>query len=93
MSLSIERGKSSLSDKPHKSNLIGRIEIRKGQKLKLHIYVDHSVIEVFANGQACISTRIYPTREDSVNVSVFALYEAAVTLNQLDVWEMKSIWN
>jgi beta-fructofuranosidase len=91
-SLSIERAKSSLSDKPHKSNLIGRISIRKGQKLQLHIFVDHSVIEVFANGLECISTRIYPTREDSVNVSVFAMNEAAVTLQQLDIWDMNSIW-
>jgi beta-fructofuranosidase len=90
--LSVERGKSSLSEKPHKSSMIGRIEIKKGQKLKLHIFVDHSVIEVFANEQACISTRIYPTREDSVNVSVFALNEDSVMLNQLVIWKMNSIW-
>ncbi|QGQ99548.1 glycoside hydrolase family 32 protein [Paenibacillus psychroresistens] len=90
--LSVERGKSSLSDKPHKSNLIGRLDIKKGQKLTLHVFVDHSVIEVFANEITCISTRIYPTLEQSVNVSVFALNEASVTLLQLDIWELGSIW-
>ena len=30
------------------------------------------MIEVYANGRACISDRIYPTREDSIGVGAFA---------------------
>jgi beta-fructofuranosidase len=59
--------------------------------LRLRVFVDHSVVEVFANGEACLSTRIYPTRPDSLSVEVFAT-GAGAELTELDAWRLDSIW-
>lgn len=43
------------------------------ESLKLRVFVDRSVVEVFANdGRQAIGRRIYPSRSDSVGVSLFA---------------------
>jgi len=53
--------------------------------------VDHSVVEVYANTSACLTSRIYPSRADSVGVELFARGGPA-RLQKLDAWEMGSIW-
>ena len=69
--------------------------------LRLHVFLDGSVIEVFANGRAA-ATRVYPTRPDSVGVTVFGseprgseLYDipADLRLTALEAWEMSAIWD
>ena len=55
--------------------------------LKLHIFLDRSVLEVFANNRQCLTQRIYPTRSDSLGVSIFARGGDAL-LNRLDAWTM-----
>ena len=69
--------------------------------LRLHVFLDGSVIEVFANGRAA-ATRAYPTRSDSVGVTVFGCeprgsecYDvpADLRLTSLAAWEMGAIWD
>ena len=55
------------------------------EPLKLHIFLDKSVLEVFANSRQCLTQRIYPTRADSLGVSIFTKGGGA-TLNALDAW-------
>ena len=61
------------------------------EPLELRVFVDRSVIEVFANGRHYLAMRIYPARKDSLGVQVFALGGGA-TLRSLDVWEMAAVW-
>ncbi len=61
------------------------------EPLQLRIFIDRSVVEVYANGRQCVALRVYPTREDSVGVSLRAQGRAA-RLNRLDAWQMKSVW-
>ena len=42
--------------------------LKNNETLQLRIYVDKSVVEVFANGRQCITQRVYPTRADSTGV-------------------------
>lgn len=67
------------------------LELADGEPLELHVFVDRSVVEVFANGRGCTTARIYPSRADSLGVDLFA-QGGAVRLKSLDVWEMGSIW-
>ena len=61
------------------------------QPLKLHVFLDRSVIEVFVNdGQTAVTRVEYPGEED-LAVGVFA-ENGKVTVKLLDVWQMKSIW-
>lgn len=44
------------------------------QLLQIRIFVDNSVLEVYLNdGQAVLSSRMYPTLPDSVFVDMFAV--------------------
>ena len=61
------------------------------EPLQLHIFVDRSVIEVFANGRVCVSDRVYPARSDSVGVGVFARGGDA-RLTSWRCWQVKPIW-
>ena len=59
--------------------------------LKLHVFIDKSVLELFINDGVSSVTRVeYPGEED-LAVSVFA-ENGAVTLKSLDAWEMNPIW-
>ena len=58
-----------------------------GESLKLHIFLDRSVMEIFANRRQCLTQRIYPTRADSLGVSIFTSGGEAF-LNRLDAWTM-----
>jgi beta-fructofuranosidase len=55
------------------------------------VFVDRSVIEVFANGHTCLTTRVYPSRGDSTGVDLFCRGGRA-TVKALDAYELKSIW-
>jgi beta-fructofuranosidase len=59
--------------------------------LLLHIFLDRSVIEVFANHRLCMSSRVYPSRTDSLGIGFFA-HGGSARIKTLDVWEMGSIW-
>ena len=64
---------------------------RGDEPLKLRIFIDRSLVEVFANGRQYLAMRVYPGRKDSLGVSLRAQGQDAV-LNSLDAWQMKSIW-
>jgi beta-fructofuranosidase len=59
--------------------------------LRLRVFLDRSVLEVFANERVCIGERIYPSRPDSLGLALFAEGGSA-ELRGLDVWEMGTIW-
>jgi beta-fructofuranosidase len=63
----------------------------QGEPLSLRVFLDESVIEVFANERACLTARVYPTREDSIQVALVASGGSARLL-ALDAWRMDGIW-
>lgn len=48
------------------------LELRPGEPLKLRVFVDRCVVEVYANDRQAICRRVYPTRPDSQEVVLFA---------------------
>ncbi len=64
---------------------------RVNEPLKLRVFVDRSVVEVFVNEKLYLAMRVYPNRKDSVGVSLRAQGQDAV-LKKLDAWQMNSIW-
>jgi beta-fructofuranosidase len=58
-----------------------------GEPLRLQVFLDRSVIEVFANGRTCLTDRVYPSRPDSLGVRFFGRGGEA-RLRSLDVWEL-----
>ena len=68
---------------------IGPLELPAGELLDLRIFLDRSVIEVFANGRQCLTKRIYPDPE-SVGTA-FYCWGGKATLRSLDAWDMEAI--
>ena len=89
--LSVDRTRSSRDPEAIRDVHTASLPLEAGEGLDLHVYVDHSVIEVIANGRACLASRVYPTREDSVGLAVFAEGGAA-TVASLRAWPLASIW-
>jgi beta-fructofuranosidase len=66
------------------------LRLEPGEPLHLHIFLDRSVLEVFANGRVCLAARLYPTRADSLGLQLFS--RGGLRLESLDVWKMGTIW-
>jgi beta-fructofuranosidase len=88
--LYLDRRQSSLSPDVQRDVQGGQFELKPGEPSRLQVFLDASVIEVFANRRACLTERIYPTRADSLGVSLLARGGTARLLS-LDVWEMRAI--
>lgn len=68
----------------------GPLVLAEGEPLHLRIFLDRSVIEVFANERACLSGRVYPTQAQADGLALFA--EGAARLLLFQAWPMASIW-
>ena len=89
--LAIDRQHSSLDPAATHDTRATRLELDQAELLQLHIFVDHSVVEVFANGRVCMATRVYPTRADSVGVELFAAGGVA-RAPRVAMFDMASVW-
>ena len=67
------------------------IELAPDETLKLRVFIDRSVVEVFANGRQCVAVRVYPTLPDSVGISLSAQGRDAQLIS-LDLWQTENIY-
>jgi beta-fructofuranosidase len=88
--LLVERERSSLSADVDRGTQGGSFALAEDETLKLHVFLDASVIEIFANGRACLTSRIYPSRSDSLGIGMLARGGNA-RLKALTIWEMRPI--
>lgn len=56
------------------------------ERLRLRVFLDGSVLEVFVNDRLALSTRIYPSSAASLAVSMQAVGEVEATM---DAWELR----
>jgi len=90
--LAIDISKSSLdADVVDKQEQSAPLTLADGETLRPRIYLDQSVVKVFANGRQCLTKRIYPSRGDSEQIRIFAVGGSA-ELRSLQAWDMKAIW-
>jgi beta-fructofuranosidase len=88
--IAIDRSRSSLNEAVEHHEQSTLCELAAHERVTLHIFLDHSVIEIFVNNQVCLSSRIYPTLTESVGVGLFANSDKA-RLTVFDMWEMASL--
>ena len=90
--LTVDPTVASVSEK-----MIGReqqvapFELKNSEHLELGIFIDRSVVEVFANGRQSVGKRIYPSLKSSTGISLFARGGSA-KLVKLSHWDMTPIW-
>jgi beta-fructofuranosidase len=88
----IEREQSSVNPDVNRENSSVVVEADPGEVLKLHIFLDRSVVEVFVNERCYLASRIYPERRDSLGLELF-VRRGRVRVRSLDIWHLASIWN
>jgi beta-fructofuranosidase len=87
----IDTRRSSADTTLHQDVYTARCALDENELVTLHIFLDRSAVEVFANERCAAAVRVYPTRLDSDHLRIFARGGSA-RLVRLDVWRMRSIW-
>lgn len=82
---------SQREDVPDRAAEVAPFDLHPGETLDLRIFVDRSVVEVFANERQSLTARVYPAGTESTGVSVFT-EGAQAEFESLRVWRMNSIW-
>lgn len=92
--LLLDRRNSGKSDFHQNFSEIHRAPLKlTNGSLKLHIYLDHSSVEIFANhGSRVITDRIFPSAE-SDRIEFFSDNPHSFFIKALDLYELKSIWS
>ncbi|MBF89912.1 MAG: glycosyl hydrolase family 32 domain protein [Candidatus Marinimicrobia bacterium] len=91
--ITIESSRSSvLSDATPRIPESAPVFLGEDETLKLHVFIDKSIVEVFVNGQQCVAQRVYPGLDDSDGIS-FRAQGRDMKIVSLDAWEMKNIYD
>ncbi|WP_298405717.1 glycoside hydrolase family 32 protein [uncultured Chloroflexus sp.] len=89
--LILDRSRSSLARDVWRDAHRTYVPLSRDEPLYLRIFLDGSLIEVFANERRSITSRIYPTRLDSVGIALQA-EGGSVEVVAMRAWEMANIW-
>ncbi|WP_241674637.1 S-layer homology domain-containing protein [Paenibacillus luteus] len=85
----VDRTKSSIDPDVRVDGIQGGYVDLDGENLKLHIYLDRSVVEAFANNKKKLTTRVYVGRYDSLGLQVWG--DNDITVKSMEVWEMNAL--
>jgi beta-fructofuranosidase len=83
----VDRERASLDPAAYKGVHGGALHLAPDEPLKLRVFLDGSIVEVYANGRAALTERIYPTRDDSTGVCL-GVEGGGAHLISLDAWEL-----
>jgi hypothetical protein len=61
------------------------------QNLELRVFVDKSLIECYVNSLTSVTTRAYPSRDDSAELRLY--HDGDITVRSIEIWEMADIQN
>lgn len=64
-------------------------ELAAGEPLRLRVFLDKSMLEVFANRRQCVTQRLYPSRPDSTGLALFSR-GGATQVRALTAWPLAS---
>ena len=77
-------------DELHRRPIVEAPLVLNGDEpLRLRIFIDQSMLEVFANGRQCITQQIYPSLPESQQVTIRSRGGKSL-LRQSDAWEMQA---
>jgi beta-fructofuranosidase len=84
------RSRSSLAVDAMVGRHSGPLALGEHEPLILRVFLDRSVTEVYVNGRACMTARIYPTGAASLGVELFA-WRGHARVRSIDVWTLATV--
>ncbi|WP_343418258.1 GH32 C-terminal domain-containing protein [Candidatus Flexifilum breve] len=67
----IDRNRASLSATVHQQGVQGGSLRLSDGRLRLKVYIDHSMIEAYANDRKSLTSRVFPRREDATGLALW----------------------
>ena len=86
----VDRSRSSTDTSADRTMQSGPFLLGRGEPLRLHIFLDGSVIEIFANHRFCLTARVYPAGRRSRGVALHSRGGEAKMVS-FEAWEMRPI--
>ena len=77
----------SRGDNPRVTKQEAPLKLNPDEKLELRIFIDRSIVEVFANKRQCMTQCIYPTRQDSQGVELF-VKGGSMLVESFEAWDI-----
>lgn len=88
----VNRNKSTINPESERGVQGGAVDIGE-DNLKLHIYIDKSMVEAYVNKLKALTTRVYPTRENALGLSIWADKNVdTVKVKKMIIWKLKSAY-
>lgn len=66
----------------------GKLELNR-DTLRLHLFLDKSMVECYAQSRRSITTRVYPTQSEATGLALWA--DGGVTVESMQIWELEGI--
>jgi beta-fructofuranosidase len=86
----VDRSRSSTDASADRGMQSGTFFLARGEPLRLRIFLDGSVIEIFANDRFCLTARVYPAGRQSTGIALDASGGTAKMVS-FEAWEMRPI--
>lgn len=88
--LRLDRAHSSDTGEVTRDPCECELVLGRGETLRLAIYLDNSVLEIYANDRLSMASRIYPNLDDAQGIRLYARGGSASA--GATIWRMGSIW-
>ncbi|MDQ0877342.1 beta-fructofuranosidase [Paenibacillus sp. V4I3] len=85
--LGVNRNKTTLDTRERTTGIQEGLLELQGEPLQLRVFVDRSLIEVYANGLKSLTTRAYPSRLDALGLLLHG--DRDIRITSMQMWEMK----
>ncbi|WP_138004923.1 glycoside hydrolase family 32 protein [Halalkalirubrum salinum] len=85
----VDRSNSTHDPDPDTSSVRMPIDADGSDGVSLRVFVDGSILTVFANDRHCLTTRVYPSRSDATGVSV-AAFDGDLSVRSLTAWPLEA---
>jgi len=89
--LTVDGSHSSLDPNVERPIISGPLGPDYQGVVRFRAFLDRSVLEVFAADRACVTQRLYPTRESSLGLS-FLVREGSAIVHRLCAWRLATVW-
>lgn len=77
---------------PEHDAYTGTLILTGDEPLRIHLFLDHSVVEVFVNGRVTLTNRNYGMQSGMLEIE-FMTHGGQARLATLDAWAIDSIWS
>lgn len=67
------------------------VNIEPDEPIQLRVFVDRSIVEVFVNNRRAVALRVYPSRPDSLGISMRS-HGSATRVSELKFWPLGTIY-